>query len=147
MEMLKKLKFVQYKPNTANKPQLDRRRKLLDKLDEQIMLAQDMDFKPTRFKLTTDASGNRVRVEVPKRVRRWWSIAADGKVQLTIRYGSRPVEFQKGKCAIELNTEAKVLGTLETVKRSVEASEFDDLLTGMAAARKMTRRLVASNKK
>lgn len=104
--MLKKLKFVQYKLNTTNNPQLDRRRKLLDKIDEQIMLAQERDFKATRLKLTTDAAGNRVRVEVPKRVRRWWSIAADGKVQLTIRYGSKPIEFQKGKCAIELNTEA-----------------------------------------
>ena len=111
------------------------------------MLAQDRDFKATRLKLTTDAAGNRVRVEVPKRVRRWWSIAADGKVQLTIRYGSRPVEFQKGKCAIELNTEAEVLGTLETVKRSVEASEFDVLLEGMAAARKTARRSAASDKK
>ena len=44
MEMLKKLKFVEYKPNTTNNPQLDRRRKLLDKLDEQIMLAQDRGF-------------------------------------------------------------------------------------------------------
>jgi len=147
MEMLKKLKFVQYKPNTPNNPQLDRRRKLLDKIDEQIMLAQDSDFRPTRLKLTTDDAGNRVRVEVPKRVRRWWSIAADGKVQLTIRYGSRPVEFQKGKCAIELNTEAEVLGTLETVRRSVEASEFDELLAGMAAARKTARRSAASDKK
>ena len=60
MEMLKKLKFVQYKPNTTNNPQLDRRRKLLDKIDEQIMLAQNRDFKATRLKLTTDASGNRV---------------------------------------------------------------------------------------
>ena len=147
MEMLKKLKFVQYKPNTPNNPQLDRRHKLLDKIDEQIMLAQDSDFKATRLKLTTDAAGNRVRVEVPKRIRRWWSIAADGKIQLTIRYVSRPVEFLKGKCAIELNTEAEVLGTLETVNRSVEASEFDALLAGMAAARKTARRSVASDKK
>ena len=44
MEMLKKLKFVEYKPNTTNNPQLARRHKLLDKLDEQIMLAQDRDF-------------------------------------------------------------------------------------------------------
>ena len=147
MEMLKKLKFVEYKPNTTNNPQLDRRRKLLDKLDEQIMLAQDRDFKPTRLKLTTDSAGNRVHVKVAKRARRWWSIAADGKVQLTIRYGSRPVEFQKGKCAIELNTEAEVLDTLETVRRSVEASEFDALLEGMAAARKTARRSAASDKK
>ena len=111
------------------------------------MLAQNSDFKPTRLKLTTDAAGNTVRVEVAKRVRRWWSIAADGKVQLTIRYGSRPVEFQKGKCAIELNTEAEVLDTLETVRRSVEASEFDALLEGMAAARKTARRSAASDKK
>ena len=147
MEMLKKLKFVQYKPNTTNNPQLDRRRKLLDKLDEQIMLAQNRDFKATRLKLTTDAAGNRVRVEVPKRVRRWWSIAADGKIQLTIRYGSKPIEFQKGMCAIELNTEAEVLGTLETVKRSVAASEFDALLAGMAAARRTARRSAVSDKK
>ena len=40
-----------------------------------------------------------------------------------------------------------MLGTLETVKRSVEASEFDALLEGMAAARKTARRSAASDKK
>ena len=38
-------------------------------MDEQIVLAQDTDFKPTKLKLTTDVAGNRVRVEVRKRVR------------------------------------------------------------------------------
>jgi len=38
---------------------------------------------------------------VGKRVLRWWCVGADGTVELTVRYGSKPLELAK-KNALEL---------------------------------------------
>ena len=41
-------------------------------------------------------------VQRSERIRRWWSVKADGTVQLTMRYGSKPLELAKGKYAVEI---------------------------------------------
>ncbi len=41
------------------------------------------------------------KVEVAKRVKRWWTASVDGRINLVVRYGSKPLEFAKGKNAIE----------------------------------------------
>ena len=41
-----------------------------------------------------------VSAEVAKRVKRWWTASVDGKINLVVRYGSKPLEFSKGKNAI-----------------------------------------------
>ena len=38
------------------------------------------------------------------RIKRWWIEREDGSVHLTVRYGSKPLEFAKGKNAIALNS-------------------------------------------
>lgn len=49
-----------------------------------------------------------------KRIKRWWVTNADGSVQLTIRYGSKPIELAKGKNAIELSSASEIASTLPT---------------------------------
>ena len=63
---------------------------------------------PTQHKWVTDEHGNQRKVEVAKRVKRWWTASADAKINLVTRYGSKPLEFSEGKNAIELGSEAKV---------------------------------------
>ena len=53
----------------------------------------------------TDEQGKQNKVEVAKRVKRWWTASVDGKINLIVRYGSKPLEFPKGKNAIELASE------------------------------------------
>ena len=107
MTVLDSLNFVAFNPLQNNNPIAVRRRKLIAKIDEQIQLAANKDYTPTQHKWVTDEHGNQRKVEVAKRVKRWWTASVDGKINLVVRYGSKPLEFAKGKNAIELASEAE----------------------------------------
>jgi len=132
MTVLDKLNFVAFKPLANNNPVAVRRRKLIAKIEEQLLLAGDSDYAPTKTKWVTDSEGNQKKVEVPKRVKRWWAKSADGKINLVVRYGSKPLEFAKGKNAIQLDSEAEVESTLAKLKEAVEAGELDALIEQQA---------------
>ena len=136
MSVLKTLKFVKYAPATKTTTEAVRRRKLVEQIDEQLALAANADYQPTKIKRVKDADGNVEKVEVAKRVKRWWSATADGKVNLTVRYGSKPIEFAKGKNAIELDSEEQVAATLLKVKEAVIGGEFDELIAALVSVRK-----------
>ncbi|MFC1779101.1 DUF6641 family protein [Thermodesulfobacteriota bacterium] len=136
MTVLNSLKLVSFSPVNDNNVEATRRRKLVEKIDEQLALAANADYQPTKIKRVKDAEGNVEKVEVAKRVKRWWSATADGKVNLTVRYGSKPIEFAKGKNAIELDSEEQVAATLFKVKEAVQAGEFDVLIDASLATSK-----------
>jgi len=69
---------------------------------------------------------------VAKRVKRWWTASEDGKKNLVVRYGSRPLEFAKGKNAIELGSEAEVGDVLAKVRETAELGELDALIEKQA---------------
>ena len=73
MIVLDKLNFVAFNPLQSNNPIAVRRRKLMAKIDEQIQLATNKDYTPTQHKWVTDGEGKQTKVEVAKRVKRWWT--------------------------------------------------------------------------
>ena len=83
------------------------------------------------------------RPQVPKRVKRWWTASVDGKINLVVRYGSKPLEFAKGKNAIELATEAEVADVLVKVREAAELGELDALIEKQA---QFGRRVTQKNK-
>jgi len=143
MTVLDTLNFIAFNPLQNNNPIAVRRRKLIAKIDEQIQLAANKDYTPTQHKWVTDAEGNQRKVEVAKRVKRWWAASTDGKVNLVVRYGTKPLEFAKGKNAIALDTEAEVADTLRKVRDAVEAGELDALIEQQA---QFGRRVTQKNK-
>ena len=143
MTELDTLNFVAFKPFANANPIAVRRRKLAAKIDEQILLAANKDYTPTRYKWITDADGNQRKVEVAKRVKRWWTASVDGKINLVVRYGSKPLEFSKGKNAIELASEAEVADTLRKVREAAELGELDVLIEQQA---QFGRRVTQKNK-
>ena len=78
-----------------------------------------------------------------KRVKRWWTASVDGKINLVVRYGSKPLEFAKGKNAIELATEAEVADVLTKVCEAAENGELDALIERQA---QFGRRVTQKNK-
>ena len=60
-----------------------------------------------------------------------------------MRYGSKPLEFAKGKNAIELASEAEVADTLRKVREAAELGELDVLIEQQA---QFGRRLTLKNK-
>ena len=79
MAVLDTLNFVAFNPLQNNNPIISRRKKLLSKIDEQIELASNPNHTPTKHKWITDSEGNQKKVEVAKRVKRWWTASVDGK--------------------------------------------------------------------
>ena len=82
-------------------------------------------FAPKKFKTVTDtASGERRSIETSKRIKQWWW-DANGKINLSVRYGAKVIELAKGKNAIELASAADLLPTLQLIKQAVDAGELD----------------------
>jgi hypothetical protein len=70
-------------------------------------------------------TGLRKQVAAPKRVKQWWFTAENGKLLLNVRYGTRLIEFAKGKTAVEIASTEQLVPTLELIKQAVEAEELD----------------------
>ena len=70
-------------------------------------------------------------------------LSVDGKINLVVRYGSKPLEFAKGKNAIELGSEAEVTDTLSKVREAVKLGELDTLIKQQA---QFGRHLILNNK-
>mgnify|MGYP003565862185 CR=1 FL=1 len=132
MTVLNTLTFAKYTASNIADPVTKRRNKLLEKIDEQILLATDNTYTPTKRVNTTDSDGNTRVVEKPKRVKRWWSVQSDGSVLLTVRYGARAIEFEKGKDAIQVQSVKELADMLRTVRHAVADGELDDLLAKYA---------------
>ena len=132
-----------FNPLANNNPIAVRRRKLIANTDEQIQIATNKDYTPTQHKLVTDDKGKQTKVEVAKRVKRWWAASVDGKINLVVRYGSKPLELAKGKNAIELASEADVADTLRKVREAAELGELDVLIEQQA---QFGRRVTLKNK-
>ncbi|MDA1285380.1 MAG: hypothetical protein O3A08_02925 [Proteobacteria bacterium] len=128
MSFLIQVELSLYKPNTQRSPIARRREKLAFKLEEQLKLASDSTYQPKKIVWSSDSDGNQHKVEQPKRIKRWWIEHTDGSVQLTVRYGSKPFEFAKGKNAIALKSKEDVGPTLRKLKLAVLGGEFDEML-------------------
>ncbi len=137
--LLSSLKLVSATRDNKVSPVLQRRQKLIKKIDEQMELAKAQAngsiYSPTKFKNIVNAeTGTNEYKQVPKRIRAWWWKNEAGKLNLVVRYGARIIELGKGKNSIELENEAAILPTLEVIKKAVEAGELDDAITAVSKA-------------
>ncbi|MDC0946153.1 hypothetical protein OAS18_01360, partial [Nitrospinaceae bacterium] len=128
MALLNSLKLFPYNPTNRNNSFLKRRRKLIAIIDEQILLVTDSNYKPTKIKWVRNVDGTERKLEIPKRIRRWWCEQQGGTVLLKIQYGNKLIELEQGKNAIELSSKAELEPTLQSIKKAVDDGEFDTLL-------------------
>ncbi len=78
----------------------------------------------------------RVRKEVPRRLRRWWWKDEKGGLMLDVRYGNKRIELGPKKPTIEVGDTDKLIPTLETIKEAVIAGELDKQLAAAKVRRK-----------
>jgi hypothetical protein len=139
MTQLKSLTFAALPRLTAADPVVQRRIKLITRLQQQIALVQDPNFTLTRQKWITDESGVKQLRELRKKVRAWWRTDPTGAVVLIVRYGAKPIEFAPNKAAIAVGKKEKLIPTIETVIAAVEAGELDSVLATMSKSAVMTK--------
>ena len=130
MSTLATLKLVTAKKPQNLAPVVLRRNKLSNRLWEQIQFAksqaENTKFEPVKYRTITDAeTGLRKQIQVYKRIKPWWFVAENGKVCVSIKYGSWTIELAKGKPSVEVATAGDLIKTLETIKTAVEAGELD----------------------
>jgi hypothetical protein len=141
MSMLANLKLVTSKREQGTNPVLHRRTKLSVKLGDQILLAEakrdGRTYAPTRLKTAINrVTGERATFESQKLIREWWYINGAGKINLVVKYGSKPISFDaKGtKNAIEVNSGDELIAALTTIKAAVDAGELDQQIESASSA-------------
>ena len=142
MSGLSALKLVQAKREKASSPQHARRQKLSTKLAEQIQLAKAQqagtEFYPVRIRIVKDeATGQSRQVEVPKQLKPWWWTDERGKLCITVRYGARTLEIVDGKNAIETDSIAEVITTLQVIRSAVDTGELDARIEAISGLMKL----------
>ena len=130
MSGLSALKLVQAKRQAGNSPKHARRQKLSNKLHEQIQLAKaeqaGTQYLPTKLRTVKDeVTGESRKVESPKRLKPWWWPSDGGKLCITVRYGARTLEVIEGKNAIETDSIADVITSLQVIRTAVDSGELD----------------------
>lgn len=123
------LKLISAKRSYTQQPIQQRRSKLSKRIWEQIELAkartENKEFAPTRYKSFTSSDGTTTTVEQRKRVKQWWWEQANGKIALSIRYGSKVIALNAKSNAVEVNTMTDLINALYVIKVAVEAGELD----------------------
>ena len=142
MSYLSKLNVTQLKRPQALSPTEHRRQKLIEKLQEQLALAeaqaQGKRYIVTKPSWDRDDAGNKIRVQRERVVKPWWFADGTGLV-LVVRYGARIMELAKGKRAVTVNTPAMLPGALNTLIAAVGAGELDAAIEQVVADAKSKR--------
>jgi hypothetical protein len=133
MSALAKLKLVNSKRSRTVSPIVHRRNKLISKIEEQISIATAQKegrlYAPKKLKTVTNTdTGERRTIETTKRVKEWFWTAESGKINFSVRYGSKVIELAKGKNAVEIANTDELIGTLSLIKEAVTAGELDEAI-------------------
>lgn len=140
MSTLNSLKLVASKKHQSVAPIVVRRNKLLAKLHEQLELCEAKrsgnTYAPKRLKTYTDKhSGERKTIETIKRVREWFWVGDNGKINLAVKYGAKTLALnKKGANAIELSNAEELIATLKALKSAVANGELDDAIGEISIA-------------
>lgn len=134
--VLSSLKVIA-RPEIAPKPPvLGKRMKLLDKLEQQLSLAECMiegrEFEAYKERSVKDAeTGERKKIRRRYIVRPWF-YDSDNHYYFEVRISNKPVELQKGCPAIDVGDKAKLPEVIKLVIEAVEKGELDEQLLAPA---------------
>jgi len=130
MPVLKSLSFTAL-PKNVNDPVQARRTKFVAKLEEQKQLLKDPNHVRT-VQRWTKVDGQRQAVTKQQAVRPWWKTDPAGQVVMSIKFGARPLEFEKGKAGIVVPSKDKLPVVIDTLISAVRAGELDELFSQAA---------------
>src|ERR1700730_5835230 len=125
MPVLKSLSFTAL-PKAANEPAQLRRVKFVAKLEEQKLLLKDPNHVRT-VQRWTKVDGERQATTKQQAVRPWWKTDPSGQIVMSIKFGAKPIEFEKGKAGIAVASKDKLPTVIDTLIAAVRAGDLDDL--------------------
>lgn len=128
MAHLNTLAFVAVPKNSGLSPTLIRRYRLVERLEEQKLLASNPSYIPVskRWKKTPD--GLRALIDHHRQIRPWWRKDESGNLVLAIKVGLKTIEFEKGKTGIAVGAPERLESVLDTLIAAARAGELDRFL-------------------
>ena len=126
MPILKNLTFTSV-PARSHDPVANRRAKLAERLEEQKKLLQNPSYVRTAQRWTGKGDERR-QIEKQQRVRPWWRADAAGNIVMSVYYGTKPIEFERGKAGIAVASKDKLAALIETLIGAAKAGELDGLM-------------------
>jgi hypothetical protein len=130
MPVLKSLSFTAI-PKAANDPVQLRRVEFIAKLEEQKLLLKDPSHVRT-VQRWTKVDGQRQATNKQYAVRPWWKTDPSGQVVMSVKFGAKPIEFEKGKAGIVVPSKDKLPTVIDTLIAAVRAGELDELFSQAA---------------
>jgi hypothetical protein len=124
---LKSLNFTALQKPSSN-PVLDRRARVIARLEEQKFLFADPTYQRTVRSWSKDEAGTKALVESKQRILPWWAIQPNGSYAFFIRSGWKAIEFERGKAAIAVQSLEKLPPVIDTLITAVRNGELDEQL-------------------
>ena len=129
MPVLKYLTFTSV-PVRSHDPVAVRRAKLVSRLEEQRLLLQNPSYVRT-VQRWAGKGDERRQVEKQQRVRPWWRTDSSGNLVMSVFYGAKPIEFEKGKAGIAVASRDKLPALVDALVGAAKAGELDELMARM----------------
>jgi hypothetical protein len=129
---LKSLTFTTL-PKPSVNPMLDRRTKIITRLEEQKHLLADPTYMRTVRMWKKSETGGKTIVEKQQRILPWWTTAPNGSHVFFVRLGWKPIEFDKGRAAIAVSSLDKLPSVIDTLIAAVRNGELDEQLAQASA--------------
>ena len=111
---------------TFQDPVALKRSKFIFRVSEQLEIANHL-IKGEQIPVTS--FHDPVSLKRSRKVSPWWWIDKDGKYLMTVKYGSKVIEFAKGKPAVQAESLDQIIEVLKSLKQATLNGDLDVLLT------------------
>jgi len=101
---------------------------MVTRLEDQKKLLADPNFVRRVKRWERKEGGEKVLVEKPLRTSKWWQADAIGGYVMTVKIGSKRIEFEKGKAAIAVGSLEKLPAVIDSLIKAVRVGELDEQL-------------------
>jgi|SoiMethySBSTD1v2_1073268.scaffolds.fasta_scaffold3717884_1 hypothetical protein len=123
MSALRSLTFTTI-PKIVVNPTLDRRSRIIERLEEQKLLLNDPKYVRT-VRTWVKKDGYVTPLDRQQRVLPWCRVNTDGSYVFFVRWGGKPIEFEKGKNAIAVPSFNKMPLVIDILITAVRNGELD----------------------
>lgn len=140
--ILKSLTFVP-QPKISSDPLIIKRERMVSRLEDQKKLLADPAYQRRIKRWEKKEDGEKVLVERPLRTGKWWQQDPSGACVMTVKVGSKRIEFEKGKAAIAVGSLEKLPSVIDSLIKAVRAGELDAQLSEGKGPRSLPARKTA----
>jgi hypothetical protein len=135
MKYLSRMKIVARFQKRMQTKAEHRRAKLIEKLEEQLGMAEALlkgqKYSKTRKAWETNDAGERVQIDRPKRIRSWFWETEEGCF-VNLWYGSKMMIIQDGMSAIQIGKRSELPDGIRNIIEAVRAGELDVQIEAIA---------------